>query len=890
MKALATKRARIGGVDGHDLERHASRLASDHAVGARHSKHKLTTLRLDQVPGYLSKLRPYFSSIENASPIAPWFLDNDYLIQRAARQISQDLKASSHARLPSLVGGETRVHSIAGALILVSELQLDESAIDRFVEAYQNESPLRMAELWALPAMLRLCVLEELVGALVRLAPDIEAPRAVSGETPIDLDDCERFVRCLQSIRLIDSIRWKAFYVRSSVVERVLSDDPVDRYRVMDFESADMYRHAVAEIAWGSGVEETEVAKHAVELARDSNAVEERTRHIGYYLIDDGREKLERAFVYTPDHRERMRRWVLRFPTLVYLGGVAATTAAFWAVPLAYLSGLDASWPAWAIGSLLSLVLASALGITVVQWALTRFLPPRVIPKLDLSEGIPKEFESVVAIPTLMGSGKDVRELIRQVEVHHLSNTDPNLRFAILADYHDAKNQHMPGDDELLRQAQTGIALLNEKYGDEDGGPFHVLVRDRQWNPKQGCWMGWERKRGKLEEFNALLTGDSDASSSYTTHFRDLVALRGARFVITLDTDTSLPPGSAARLIGALGHPLNRAQFDAAGRVTAGYTVLQPRTEISPQSANRSLFTRIYAGDTSIDIYSRAVSDVYQDLLGEGSFVGKGIYDPVSFQKSLADRVPVNAILSHDLFEGIHGRVGLCSDIVLYEDYPPPLPRLCATHAPMDSRRLAVASMAAQIRPIRVRQAHPQSSPANRPLENLRQHAPQHGGALATSVSCGRLDDSARQHRALDPTWPDRSCRTHRRRAVYQLGGHPTACTSDAFAFRGSASTAGEPSSLVPVHRLPPSRGSRYRRCDWTHARTHAANTSPHARLEHGRSNRQCRKRPKSACARVDRDDRGTTPHVRAVSLDSTVPSRCPMGCSPTARPLACFA
>ncbi|MDB4733815.1 cellobiose phosphorylase [Planctomycetota bacterium] len=671
MKALATKRARIGGVDGHDLERHASRLASDHAVGARHPKHKLTTLRLDQVPGYLSKLRPYFSSIENASPIAPWFLDNDYLIQRAARQISQDLKASSHARLPSLVGGETRVHSIAGALILVSELQLDESAIDRFVEAYQDESPLRMAELWALPAMLRLCVLEELVGALVRLAPDIEAPRAVSGETPIDLDDCERFVRCLQSIRLIDSIRWKAFYVRSSVVERVLSDDPVDRYRVMDFESADMYRHAVAEIAWGSGVEETEVAKHAVELARDSNAVEERTRHIGYYLIDDGREKLERAFVYTPDHRERMRRWVLRFPTLVYLGGVAATTAAFWAVPLAYLSGLDASWPAWAIGSLLSLVLASALGITVVQWALTRFLPPRVIPKLDLSEGIPKEFESVVAIPTLMGSGKDVRELIRQVEVHHLSNTDPNLRFAILADYHDAKNQHMPGDDELLRQAQTGIALLNEKYGDEDGGPFHVLVRDRQWNPKQGCWMGWERKRGKLEEFNALLTGDSDASSSYTTHFRDLVALRGARFVITLDTDTSLPPGSAARLIGALGHPLNRAQFDAAGRVTAGYTVLQPRTEISPQSANRSLFTRIYAGDTSIDIYSRAVSDVYQDLLGEGSFVGKGIYDPVSFQKSLADRVPVNAILSHDLFEGIHGRVGLCSDIVLYEDYPP---------------------------------------------------------------------------------------------------------------------------------------------------------------------------------------------------------------------------
>ena len=309
----------------------------------------------------------------------------------------------------------------------------------------------------------------------------------------------------------------------------------------------------------------------------------------------------------------------------------------------------------------------SIVAVTVVQWGLARLLRPHALPKLDFTKGLPEDVRALVAIPALLGRSADVDGMLRQIELHYLSNPDPRLGFALLTDDVDTKT--IPADGALLESAARGISALNAKYGKDKRGPFHLLHRESRWNAAEERFMGWERKRGKLEELNRLLRGAED--TTFTRHVGDPEGLRGVRFVITVDSDTQLPMGSARRLVGLLAHPLNRAVFDdRTGRVVSGYTIVQPRIEMSPSSSRRTLFARIFAGDVGFDIYTHSVSESYQDLFGAGIYVGKGIYDVDSFMRSLKGRVPENALASHDLFEGIHGRTALASDIVLFEDYP----------------------------------------------------------------------------------------------------------------------------------------------------------------------------------------------------------------------------
>ncbi|HSD84309.1 MAG TPA: glucoamylase family protein, partial [Anaerolineae bacterium] len=295
---------------------------------------------------------------------------------------------------------------------------------------------------------------------------------------------------------------------------------------------------------------------------------------------------------------------------------------------------------------------------------------PHVLPRLEFEDGLPADLSTMLVMPALIASEEDVDNLLRQMEMHYLRNATPNLHFALLTDFTDAAAQHLPGDSSLVEYAVAGTATLNDKYGTATTKPFFFLHRQRLWNASEGVWMGWERKRGKLHEFNYLLRGS--AVTSFTTVTGDRSVLPRIKFIITVDADTTIPRGQARRLVGTLAHPLNQAEFDPqTGQVVAGYTVLQPRTEINPLSANRSLFTRIFAGDAGLDLYTLAVSDVYQDLFGEGIYVGKGIYEVDTFERSLRGRVPENSLLSHDLFEGINGRVGLVTNVVLLEDYPP---------------------------------------------------------------------------------------------------------------------------------------------------------------------------------------------------------------------------
>jgi len=330
-----------------------------------------------------------------------------------------------------------------------------------------------------------------------------------------------------------------------------------------------------------------------------------------------------------------------------------------------------ASWWQILLIALIGLIPASSVGVNLMNSILTAALSPKTLPKMNFSESIPKDYRTVVAIPSLLTNFDEISFLLDQIELHYLANKDRNIAFILLTDFSDAPEETMPEDERLLNTAVDGIQALNERYlGDDGRRPFYLFHRRRQWNPKEDAWIGWERKRGKLSDFNRFILEQYE--HSFETIIGDVDFMGEVKFVITVDADTVLPREAAKSLIATLAHPLNRAEFkENSSEVVSGYTILQPRTEVKPTSVNKSLFTRVFAGDLGLDLYTRAVSDVYQDLFGEGIYVGKGIYDVAAFHRSLKDKVPDNALLSHDLFEGLQGRAGLVTDIVFFEEYPP---------------------------------------------------------------------------------------------------------------------------------------------------------------------------------------------------------------------------
>ncbi|MGO9837707.1 MAG: GH36-type glycosyl hydrolase domain-containing protein [Polyangiaceae bacterium] len=612
-----------------------------------------------------------FSGDTTLPKAAEWFLDNYYLIRRVARQIAEELPRGFVRHLPRLASGPSkgipRIDALARVIVVRSGIELDVPALRRFVETYQEVSPLTIAELWALPTMLRTCVLQHLLHFL----DELEIPTRVRGgrgelAESLDLEPGAGVERSIRALRLLDAIDWKSFFAKTNRVEAILRNDPAGVYQRMDFETCDSYRKVVETLAWGTDRAEEDVADLAVALARDS-AADERRGHVGYYLLGGGRPTLEAELGYRPFGLDRLRRTLTRWPTVSYLLPMALLTLAPLVITGCYL-GRDGLHPfSIAMAMAVAALPASVVAVTMLQWAMARLLPPSSLPKLDFTKGLPEEARTLVVIPTLLGRAEDVEQMMRQVELHYLSNPDPRLRFALLTDDVDAKA--MPESNALLESVAQRVASLNARHGKDGHGPFHLLHREPRWNPAEQRFMGWERKRGKLEELNRLLRGDT--RTSYTRQVGDPEGLAGIRYVITLDSDTELPMGSAHRLIGLLAHPLNRAVFDAAsGRVASGYTIVQPRIETSPSSSRQTRFSRLFAGDIGFDIYTHAVSELYQDLFGSGIYVGKGIYDIDAFMRSIEGRVPENSLVSHDLFEGVHGRTALATDIILFEGYP----------------------------------------------------------------------------------------------------------------------------------------------------------------------------------------------------------------------------
>ena len=484
------------------------------------------------------------------------------------------------------------------------------------------------------------------------------------------------------SLRFIGAMDWKNFVESLSVVEQTLREDPTGMHASQDFATRDRYRHVIEDVAKGSSRSESVVARAAIDLAQTAAqrlGVNDRSAHVGYYLVDHGRQSLERSVGCRWSWKSWTRRANRNFHLGLYLGPILLLTALATSVVLSSFGGLDLSdWRYWFFGGT-GIIGASALAVSLVNLLVTLVMSPRALPRLDFSKGIPEGHRTMVIVPTLLSRPQEIDDLLEALEIRYLGNRDPNLFFALLTDFRDAPERTLPDDDALLAHARAAVQMLNEAYRDDRPCVFYLFHRPRVWNPYERVWMGYERKRGKLEQFNALLRGG--AKTAFSDIVGDASVLDSIKYVITLDTDTQLPRDAARTLIGNLAHPLNRPVYDAdKGRIVEGYAILQPRASIGLTSAGQSRFTRLFAGDSGIDPYTREVSDVYQDIFGEGSFIGKGIYDVDAFRQAVDGRFPDNLILSHDLLESGYARSALVTDVDLIEEHP-------ASYAMESSRR-----------------------------------------------------------------------------------------------------------------------------------------------------------------------------------------------------------
>ncbi len=730
------------------LGQQARLLAQAHKISDAHRPDQLLP-RLSQNEAVLLRTHKIIASAaeqgSEISTIAEWLLDNFHLIEGQIRKARLHLPKSYSRELPRLLNGTHRVYDIVLKLISHSDARLDAENLAWFISEYQQVTSLKLGELWAIPIMLRLGLIENLrriaskitarhveyekavywanrlmeqaetdrIKLVVKVAElamsDVtlesafvtEFTRRLQGQATeqtftlawldqqlaqkntsvrqlVQLENHAQAAEqlsisnCIASLRSLDAIDWRDFVESLSYVEKTLRNDPADVYKNSDFSTRDTYRHAIESVSRYSQSTEVEVAELAVKLATDAaiDGIESaRKGHVGYYLVGPGLKQLHQAVRARPGFLSNAGDLSRNHALFLYLFSVIALATIVTFFILTSPLGNVSTWLATLLG-IATLFLTIQIALDIVNRAAMHIVKPRRLPRMNFEHEIPSEFTTLVTVPTLLTNTQSVEELLEGLEVRFLANRQENIYFSLLTDFPDAPQGQMPGDAELLAQTVTGIESLNEKYGSTNHeSPFYLFHRPRLWNNQENVWMGRERKRGKLSDLNALLRGERNGAFAKTVG--DIQVLQAVKFVITLDTDTLLPRDSARELIGTLAHILNLPEInESTGCVRHGYGILQPRISTDLPSRSKTIFHNLYGGQPGIDPYTQTVSDVYQDLFYEGSFIGKGIYDVDAFQIALENRLPDNRILSHDLIEGCYARSGLLSDVQLYESYP----------------------------------------------------------------------------------------------------------------------------------------------------------------------------------------------------------------------------
>ncbi len=739
-------------VNGEDLEKHAMQISKNYSYATKSNCRRKLFGSLDIsykkiIEGYEHIDRDVREK-KDVAPASEWLLDNLYLIEKEYKHIKHNMPKSYYKDLPvikkGMMKGYPRIYHIAVELVSHTDARIDEHIIERFIRAYQSNSVLTSGEIWSLPIMLRIALIQNIskitekivMNSKEKSEADKIADRLINAvenqktkeevyrisredinftshfterllkvlrdngidsseiyewiderlemketnsEKMINLDHQEQATyqvsigNSISSIREVEALNWRESFEHLSFVENVLREDPANIYSTMDFESRDYYRHRVEKLANIMKKPESFIAKKAVQCAEEAEMVEGREfeKHVGYYLVDDGVDCLKKKSYFKDKGIHGIKNSMKSSSVGYYVGVIAIGTIIAMSIFLAvsYMNDTNRALWRYVVAGFILIVPCSEIIVSVLNWSINNLTTPRFISKIEYKEGIGEENRTIVVIPTIINSVQKVHELLKNIEVYHLANLDDNIYFTLLSDFQDSSTEVNEEDEKIVEAALEHVKKLNNKYSKDKGDKFFFFSRYRKYNEKEAKWLGWERKRGKLEEFNALIRGEE--KTSYNVISGDISELKKASYVITLDSDTQLPRDSAKKLVGAMSHILNKPCIDKPKkRVTRGYGLMQPRISISTLSANKTIFSRMFSGETGLDTYTTAVSDVYQDFFGEGIFTGKGIYHIDTFNEMLKGEIPENMVLSHDLLEGSYVRTALVTDVELIDSYP----------------------------------------------------------------------------------------------------------------------------------------------------------------------------------------------------------------------------
>ena len=744
-----------------ELDDHAKKTALEHSISKKKSLLNWPVPQMNENFVFISSVyKGLNEDIQKKHALhssAEWLLDNFYIIEEQVKVLRRELTKKSYPRLPVLQAGPfkgyARIFAIVAELVAHTDGQVDEVILADYLKAYQSHNVLFDREIWAIPTVMRLALIEnirplcenikstqlerhkadELFGVwLKREAQDPEKaakfiidsikemkdvnPSFIEhlsyrlrrsgrnymlvlqtmdnaltrlGSTLEQITQKEHNAQSVNTVSMGNSITslhdfgtldFTDLFESASFVEQILRQDPDGTYPQMDLTTRNYYRSRIEEMASVYGVSEIHIAREALELAKEAHLssvrenndmLTQRTWHVGYYLIGNGMKILG-------DRQEGAKHPFINklgvdnvFLKRLYLGSIALITLVFAALAIWYPILLSVPHMLFlsVLAGIVVLIPASEIAVNLVNWIICKALRPAFFPRMELKSGIPEELSTFVVVPTLLSDAGRVKELLKSLEDHYLANREENLYFALIGAYRDSDAAIMDDDEAIIDTAMCGIEALNKTYAPHGRNIFYFCHRERQYNEKNNKWIGWERKRGALIEFNDLLLGSEDTSFIYLSD-KDVSSL-DIQYVITLDSDTVLPMGMAKKMISAMAHPLNRPVIDEKQRiVTEGYGIMQPRVDVDIESSNKSLFARLFTIQGGIDPYANAISDVYQDLFGEGIFTGKGIYDLRVFQAVLKETIPENAILSHDLLEGSYARTALVSDLKLIDSFP----------------------------------------------------------------------------------------------------------------------------------------------------------------------------------------------------------------------------
>jgi len=719
-------------LDEEQLKKHLEKMAMQHTLKSKANKNTYPVPQLVEnyikIKNVYKLLNEHIKLGINIHPAGEWILDNFYIIEEAVRQIEKEMTLKKYANFVGIQNGKyagfARIYVLATEIVAYTDNKINGENLEKYLQAYQTKKTLNMEEIWNIGIFLQIAIInniaeisekiyssqiqkykvksiiERLVenkeknelkynqitatklknnefrsmrypfieymsyslkkygkrayGYLNILEEEVEKVGTTVSEA-IQKEHFDTAIRkismsnCITSIKKIQRINFLDIFEKINGVEEILSREPAGIYENMEYKTKEYYRNTIKEIAKKTNMSEIYVAKKVIELC-EKEEIGSKKSHIGYYLIDEGKEKLYNKLEYKEriiKNNTKVKMYIFLIILLTIIFSVAISKS---------------------ILALLLIIPMSEIVIQTIQYILGKAVKPKLIPKMDLKDGINKENATFVVIPTIIKSKEKVKELFQKMEVYYLANKTKNLYFAVLGDCSESDVKDEKFDKDVEEEGLKEVKRLNAKYSNEEEFPiFHFIYRERKYNESEEKYLGWERKRGLLTQFNEfILKHEKNKFKVNTIEQNEIPTIK---YVITLDSDTELILNSAFELVGAMSHILNRPEIEK-GIVVKGHALMQPRVGINLDASHTNLFTKIFAGAGGIDNYTNAISDVYQDNFGEGIFTGKGIYDVEVFSKVLKEEIPENKVLSHDLLEGSYLRCGLVTDIMIMDGYP----------------------------------------------------------------------------------------------------------------------------------------------------------------------------------------------------------------------------